>query len=130
MAHERTCMMCGEKYKYCSHCDEYNSNETWRYLYHDKNCMAIGNIWYAYRGKEITKEQAKKQMNEYKENLEKIFKHHSIAANEIRDIFGIKLEEPKEVEENIEKPVEKNVEVKKENEQKHNFKPQKQFYKK
>ena len=128
MAHERTCMMCGEKYQYCSHCDEYDARETWKYLYHDKNCMAIGNIWYAYRGKEITKDQAKEQMNEYKENLEKIFKHHSIAADEIRDIFGIKLEEPKKVEEKTDKSAEEKVGSK--NEQKQNSKPQRQSSKK
>ena len=125
MAHERTCMMCGEKYQYCSHCDEYDSTETWKYLYHDKDCMAIGNIWYAYRGKEITKEQAKEQMNEYRKNLEKVFKHHSIAADEIREIFGVKLEEPK-----VEEKPESAEEVKKENEQKHQVKPQKQSSKK
>lgn len=133
MAHERNCMMCGTEYKYCSHCDEYNSNETWRYLYHDENCKAIGEIWYAYRGNEITKEQAKEKMGEYPENIAKILKHHSIAANEIRDIFGVKLEEPEEeAEEKIEeKSEEKKVEEPVKIQPKHVVKDQKHFnYKK
>lgn len=59
MSHERKCLMCGKSYRYCSHCNDFDPTETWKYLYHDKKCMDIANIWYAYRGKEISQEKAK-----------------------------------------------------------------------
>lgn len=93
MAHERKCMMCGTEYKYCSHCNDFDPTESWKYLYHDKKCRAIANIWYAYRGNEISKEDAKARMSEFKPNIDDVLKYTSIAANEIRDIFGIKKED-------------------------------------
>ena len=102
MENDRTCLMCGTKYQYCPHCKEYDSTETWKFLFHDKKCLAISEIWYAYRGKEISKEEAKERMSQYPESLEMIFKNTSIAAKEIRDIFGIQEEKTEEkVEEKL-----------------------------
>ena len=50
-------------------------------------------------GKEISKEEAKERMSQYPESLEMIFKNTSIAAKEIRDIFGIQEEK---IEEKVE----------------------------
>lgn len=93
MANERICLMCGTKYKYCPHCKEFDPTETWKFLFHDKQCLAISEIWYAYRGKEISKEEAKERMSQYPESLKMIFKNTSIAAKEIRDIFDVHEEE-------------------------------------
>ena len=93
MENDRTCLMCGTKYQYCPHCKEYDSTETWKFLFHDKKCLAISEIWYAYRGKEITKEEARERMKEYPDTLEMIFKNTSIAAKEIREIFDVHDEE-------------------------------------
>ena len=113
MAHERKCMMCGTEYQYCSHCNDFDPSESWKYLYHDKKCMAIANIWYAYRGKEISKEEAKARMSEYKPNIDAVLKYTSIAANEIRDIFDIKEEVPTlENEEQKEEIIEEVAETK------------------
>lgn len=98
MANIRKCMMCGKKYEWCINCGDRHPEETWRYLYHDENCMKISNIWYAYRGKEISKEEAKKQMDKYQDNINDILKNDSIPAMEIRDIYGVK-EEKVDVEE-------------------------------
>ena len=78
--------------------------------------MAIANIWYAYRGNEISKEEAKEQMSQYKPNIDEVLKYTSIAAKEIRDIFGVVEEEKTEdtvVEKQVEdiKPEEVNVPV-------------------
>ena len=114
--YERHCLCCGKTYTYCSHCNDFDPTESWKYLYHDKNCMAIANIWYAYRGNEISKEEAKEQMSQYKPNIDEVLKYTSIAAKEIRDIFGIVEEEKTEdtvAEKQVEdiKPEEVNVPV-------------------
>ena len=94
MAKERTCMMCGCTYKYCGHCREYQNYPGWKYLYHDEKCKAIGDLWYAYRGNEISKEDAKKQLSALKPNIDAVLKYTgTIASNEIREIFDITTEE-------------------------------------
>ena len=95
----RTCMMCGAQYKFCSHCNDFDPSESWKYLYHDQKCKDLGQIWYAYRGNEITKEQAKKRMEKIKPNIDDVLKYTSIAANEIKEIFGSKEEIVEEIAE-------------------------------
>ena len=90
MAKERVCMMCGRHYKFCKHCREYEHEPGWKYLYHDEKCKAIGDLWYAYRGNEISKAEAKKAMSTFKPNIDDVLKYTTIAANEIREIFDVK----------------------------------------
>ena len=113
MAQKRICMMCGEEYEFCSHCNDFDPFESWKYLYHDEKCREIGHIWYAYRGDEISKEEAKKGMSEIKPNIDNVLQHTSIAANEIREIFDIKDFQPKktEVAQNIKKEKKTPVDV-------------------
>ena len=113
MAKKRICVMCGKEYEWCIHCTSSKPEEAWKFMYHDEKCMDIGNIWYAYRGKEIPKEEARIKLSQIKPNIDDVLKYHSIAANEIRDIFGIKLEEDVEqVEPKVEEKVEPKVETK------------------
>jgi len=96
MAKERTCFCCMTKYEYCHSCKDYNPVETWRYLYHDQNCKMIGDIWFAYRGKEISKEDARAALKSF--DLSKILKSGSPVVPELKEILGIDLEEPKNEE--------------------------------
>lgn len=89
MAQDRICMMCGTKYQYCPHCGEYNPDEQWRLLVHDKKCLDLSRLWYAYRGGEITKSEAKERMGKIKPNIDNVLKHKSLAADEIKEIFGV-----------------------------------------
>ena len=94
MAEKRKCFMCGTEYEYCSNCAD-GRDKPWKFLYHDENCLAVSNIWYAYRGHEISKEEAKTQMDEYPEAVAKILKNDSTPAKEIKDIYGVKEPEKK-----------------------------------
>ena len=90
MAKERTCMICGYKYKFCHHCREYQGQPGWKYLYHDEKCKQIGDIWYAYRGDEISKGDARKALSKLTPNIDAALKYTgTIASNEIRAIFDI-----------------------------------------
>lgn len=109
MANERTCMICGTEYKYCSHCREYDSTKMWMYLYHDEKCKAIGETLYAYRGKEITKEEAREAMLKCTPNIDDAIKYPSLVASEIRNILDVSNEEKVEEVVNKNKPVEKPV---------------------
>ncbi len=95
---ERTCLMCGTKYQWCIHCKDTRPDEGWRFLYHDEKCRDMSEIWYAYRGKEISKAEAKEKMSALKPNIDDVLKYTSIAAKEIREIFDVP--EEQEVVEN------------------------------
>lgn len=98
MAKERTCMICGYMYKFCHHCREYQNQPSWKYLYHDEKCKAIGDIWYAYRGHEISKGDARNRLNKLKPNIDAALRYTgTIASNEIREIFDITDEVKEEI---------------------------------
>lgn len=90
MAKERTCMICGRHYKFCHHCKEYEQEPKWKYLYHDEKCKQIGDIWFAFRGNEISKEDARKALSKLTPNIDVALKYTgTIASNEIRAIFDV-----------------------------------------
>lgn len=109
MAKERTCFCCMTKYEYCHSCKDYNPVETWRYLYHDSNCKTIGDIWFAYRGKEISKEDARAALKTF--DLSKILNSGSPVVPELKEIMGVK-EEPKEEKIDVKEEVAEDEEVK------------------
>ena len=90
MSANRICICCGEKFKYCPSCGV-ASQPTWKRVYDSKECMEIANILLSSRGpRGISKEEAKRQMQQYPDALEKIFDYDSLTANAIKEIFGIK----------------------------------------
>ena len=106
MTEKRKCFICGKEYEYCPNCSN-AGEQPWKFLYHDEKCVDISNIWYAYRGKEITKDEAKTKMSAIKPNIDDALKHNSVAANEIKEIFGIKEEKPEPKKTDVEKVEEK-----------------------
>ena len=100
MRNERICLMCGTHYSFCPHCKESKPDEMWRFLYHDRKCLELSDLWHAYRGNEISKKEAQRKMSELKPNIDDVLKYTSGAAREIREIFDIdgKTEEVKDVD--------------------------------
>lgn len=86
---EKKCFICGKIYSYCPHCKDANPEESWKILFHDEKCRDISRIWYAYRGKEITKEEAKESMSVLKPNIDDTLNYDSVPAKEIQEIFGV-----------------------------------------
>lgn len=83
----RTCIVCGENYYYCSHnCADSINKPSWYTIFHDQNCHdiydAVSNI-YPVKGKEAAKIILDKLDLSNKENF-----HHNIIKliNEIYDI--------------------------------------------
>ena len=81
----RKCIVCGESYYHCGHCDE-PIKPSWYTIFHDENCHdiydAVANI-YPIQGKEATKQALDKLDLSNKENF-----HPNIIKliNEIYDI--------------------------------------------
>lgn len=89
---ERQCICCGQVYKFCTHCHDFDPTELWRYLYHDEICMKINEIRRAYLGKEISKEDARKQMEKLVPNINIVLESNSAISETVKEIFDIKKE--------------------------------------
>lgn len=59
----RKCIVCGKEYEYCNRCRSHASMPTWMALYHDDNCRSIMNISTEYMAGNITKADAKSQLD-------------------------------------------------------------------
>jgi len=84
--HERTCIVCGKKYKYCHRCGQYNSNEVWRYMYCDVDCKEIFGICSAFAFGDINASEAKSELD--KHNLSTIKVRHPQLVQNLKDIYG------------------------------------------
>lgn len=105
MRDARICVACGEKYSYCPHCRGSKPEDQWKYVYHDEKCMKIVDIFHLYRGNQLSKEEARSQMESIKPNIDNVLKNNSLTATEIKKIFDIeeKSEETDKVENELKK---------------------------
>ena len=88
MSEKRKCCVCGKEYEWCMKCNSNKPGESWKFLYHDKNCLQIANILRLYRGKAISKDEAKSKMDEYSESITMALKYDSIMAKEVQEIYN------------------------------------------
>ena len=94
----RKCIVCGQNYTYCNHCDSDKLKPTWFAIFHDQNCHdiydAVANIL-PLKGKEAAKEALDKLDLSNKKNF-----HPNIikTINEIYDIKDEIKEKSKKVE--------------------------------
>ena len=54
----RTCIICGQDYRYCSACGEDAGKPTWYFIFDSENCHDIYETCVAYRDKEIDQKEA------------------------------------------------------------------------
>ena len=59
----RKCIVCGKEYEYCNRCSSHANMPTWMALYHDDNCRSIMNIATEYMAGNVTKADAKSQLD-------------------------------------------------------------------
>lgn len=83
--HERTCIVCSKKYKYCHRCGEYNPDETWRYMFCDENCRQIFKVCGAFSFNEISAYEARELLDQC--DLSNKVRNNQI-INNIDEIYG------------------------------------------
>jgi hypothetical protein len=97
----RTCIVCGVEYTYCNSCREHASKPSWMTLYHDDNCRSIMNIATEFMAGNITKADAKSELDKCDLTNKKNFKES--IAKAVNEIYGTKkvtkIESAKTVEE-------------------------------
>ena len=80
----RKCIVCGKEYEYCTRCSSHANMPTWMALYHDDNCRSIMNIATEYMAGNLTKVDAKSQLDNCDLTNKKNFKESIVKAiNEI-----------------------------------------------
>ena len=80
----RKCIVCGKEYEYCNRCSAHANMPTWMALYHDDNCRSIMNIATEYMAGNLTKADAKSQLDNCDLTNKKNFKESvAKAVNEI-----------------------------------------------
>ena len=80
----RNCIVCGEEYEYCNRCSSHANKPTWMALYHDANCRSIMNIATEFMAGNITKADAKSELDKCDLTNKKNFKESvAKAINEI-----------------------------------------------
>ena len=59
---DRTCLICGAKYNYCSKCPGAKPDETWKNLYCSKGCKEVFELVSAYKNGHINASEAKMKL--------------------------------------------------------------------
>ena len=112
----KTCVCCQKKYTFCLSCSDFDSFPRWMAIYHDENCKKICNTTSKYRFKHITKEQARKILDECdlsnRESFNKTIQKDldEIYINDVKDVTNV-IEE--KIVSEIKEPV-KTIEIKEE----------------
>ena len=92
----RKCIVCGVEYDYCNNCKKHASQPSWMAIYHDENCRTIMNVASEYMAGNITKAEAKEQLDLCDLKNKKNFKESVALA--VDEICSIKKSAKKETE--------------------------------
>lgn len=84
----RECVVCGVEYTYCNNCKEYASRPSWMAIYHDENCRSIMNIATEFMADNLTKADAKAELDKCDLTDKKNFKESVLKA--INAIYATK----------------------------------------
>ena len=76
----RSCIVCGKEYEYCNNCKKHANSPSWMAIYHDENCRNIMNIATDYMAGDLTKAEAKLQLDGCNLSNKKNFKESVVKA--------------------------------------------------
>ena len=103
--YNKTCIVCSEKYTFCTSCSEYDKYPRWKAIYCCENCKDIFHITSDYIEKTITKDEAREKLN--KCDLSNKNKFHYKILEAIDEIFAEA--QPKFVYKNVSNNVNKDI---------------------
>lgn len=105
----KVCILCGERYSFCSRCEEFDHLPRWMAIYCSDNCKKIFDTISAYNMKLKTKEEAAKILKECDLSRKSEFKES--CQKYIDEILDIKEEPSQEVVVNTILVTEKSAEI-------------------
>lgn len=72
MAKNRTCLLCGQKYSYCPHCDRDKLKPTWYFVFCSDKCNQLDSILSNNTAGHTTLAKAKKEISKVKFDINDI----------------------------------------------------------
>ena len=100
---DRTCVVCGKHYEYCTNCDRFLNYPTFMTMYCSKECVDLFDVLSRFEAGQTSKEDAQKVLQGMDQNKMKMLKNSM--ANTYKKIIAE--DEPVEIEEDEEELEEK-----------------------
>ena len=101
---DRTCVVCGKHYEYCTNCDRFLNYPTFMTMYCSKECVDLFDVLSRFEAGQTSKEDAQKVLQGMDQNKMKMLKNSM--ANTYKKIIAE--DEPVEIEEEV-KPIKSEV---------------------
>lgn len=95
---DRTCVVCGKHYEYCTNCDRFLNYPTFMTMYCSKECVDLFDVLSRFEAGQTSKEDAQKVLQGMDQNKMKMLKNSM--ANTYRKIIAE--DEPVKIEEKAE----------------------------
>ena len=95
---DRTCVVCGKHYEYCTNCDRFLNYPTFMTMYCSKECVDLFDILSRFEAGQTSKEDAQKVLQGMDQNKMKMLKNSM--ANTYKKIIAE--DKPVEIEEEVE----------------------------
>ena len=95
---DRTCVVCGKHYEYCTNCDRFLNYPTFMTMYCSKECVDLFDVLSRFEAGQTSKEDAQKVLQGMDQNKMKMLKNSM--ANTYKKIIAE--DEPVEIEEEVE----------------------------
>ena len=95
---DRTCVVCGKHYEYCTNCDRFLNYPTFMTMYCSKECVNLFDILSRFEAGQTSKEDAQKVLQGMDQNKMKMLKNSM--ANTYKKIIAE--DKPVEIEEEVE----------------------------
>lgn len=95
---DRTCVVCGKHYEYCTNCDRFLNYPTFMTMYCSKECVDLFDVLSRFEAGQTSKEDAQKVLQGMDQNKMKMLKNSM--ANTYKKIIAE--DEPAEIEEKVE----------------------------
>lgn len=95
---DRTCVVCGKHYEYCTNCDRFLNYPTFMTMYCSKECVDLFDVLSRFEAGQTSKEDAQKVLQGMDQNKMKMLKNSM--ANTYKKI--ITEDKPVEIEEEVE----------------------------
>lgn len=104
--YDRTCVVCGKHYEYCTNCDQFINYPSYMAMYCSKECVDLFDVLSSFEAGQTSKEDAQKVLQGMDQNKMKMLKNSM--ANSYKKIMAEEAK-PVEAEEKESEPVKPEV---------------------
>ena len=104
---DRTCVICGKHYEYCTNCDRFLNYPAYMAMYCSQECVDLFNVLSSFEAGQTSKEDAKKVLQGMDQGKMKMLKNS--IANSYKKIMAEESESEEKESEPVKSEVEKQI---------------------